>query len=133
MAHVDLQHALKCLRDPGIQVFRDGTLQKLYLLIIPRGYLKSLEEAADEWIYHRMQRLHRSEYECLKFLRMLDGYAKAQGFDARRGTPEQLLEEMRRTPEGERAFSPIDNHLRSHPPAFERLRCLKELGGTLRK
>ncbi len=80
IAHVELQHALGCLRNPSVRTFSDGTLQKLYLLIIPHGYFDEQEYAADEWVYHRMKRLKRSEHDCLKFLRMLDKYADAQRF-----------------------------------------------------
>jgi Zn-dependent protease with chaperone function len=133
MAHVELQHALACLRDPDIKPLTASIPWKLYFLIIPIGYPDKLEQAADEWIYHRMKRLHRSDYECLKFLRMLDRYAKNHGFDSRRGKPQELLEEMRHAPEGARAVSPIDNHLRAHPPAYERLRHLNELSAAAGK
>ena len=112
MAHVELQHALGCLRNPSVRTFSDGTLQKLYLLIIPRGYFDEQEYAADEWVYHRMKRLKRSEHECLKFLRMLDKYANAHGFVNGRGQPEELLKEKAGEPEGSRRISLIDNHLR---------------------
>lgn len=131
MAHVELHHALACLRSPSVRKFSDGILPKLYTLIIPHGYFDNFETAADDWAYHEMSRRGRTNYECLKFLKMLDRYARANNFDARRGKPEELFEQLRRSPAGERAFSPIDNHLRAHPPAFERLRHLQEL--ALRK
>jgi Peptidase family M48 len=105
IAHVELQHTLTCLNDPQVRKFSDGTLQKLYFLIIPYGYPDKLEYAADAWAYHKLKQLRRSEHECLKFLRILDNYAKAHNFD---------------------------NHLRSHPAAYDRLNRLKELRSPAR-
>ncbi len=51
MAHVDLQHALRCLLDRGVMKMPGGTLQKLYLLIIPFAYPDPLEFEADSWVY----------------------------------------------------------------------------------
>ena len=127
IAHIELCHALACLRDPGVQSFSDGILQKLYLLIIPHGYLAKHEYAADAWVYQRMKELDRSEHDCLKFLRMLDGYARAHGFEDGRGKPEDLLKEQRGDKEGIRGISPVDNHLRAHPAAYERLKHLKAI------
>ena len=39
IAHVDLQHAIRCLQDPDVRKMPEGTLKKLYCLIIPFGYL----------------------------------------------------------------------------------------------
>ena len=133
IAHVDLQHALLCLRDRGVRSFSDGTLQKLYFLIIPYGYPDKLEYDADAWVYQRMKRLQRSEHDCLNFLRILDTYAKTHDFANGRGKPEELLKEKEREPEGVRGISPIDNHLRSHPAAYDRLSRLKELSTARRK
>ena len=41
IAHVDLEHAIKCLRDPGVMKMPEGTLQKLFMLILPFGYLRN--------------------------------------------------------------------------------------------
>lgn len=133
IAHVEFQHALTCLRDPGVRRFGDGTLQKLYFLILQYGYPDDLEFAADEWIYRRMRRLQRSEHDCLKYLRILDGYARTHGFSNGRGKPEELLKPQRDDGEDGLAISPIDNHLRSHPAASDRLRRLKKLGEALRQ
>jgi hypothetical protein len=128
IAHVELQHAVKCLRDPGVRSFSDGTLQKLYFLILQYGYPDDLEYAADAWVYRRMKSLRRSEHDCLGFLRKLDAYAKTHGFPNGRGKLEDLLKEQPRDREGGPTISPIDNHLRSHPAAYDRLNRLKELG-----
>ena len=40
IAHVDLEHAIKCLRDPGCMKMTEGTLSKLFMLILPFGYLR---------------------------------------------------------------------------------------------
>jgi Zn-dependent protease with chaperone function len=132
IAHVELHHALACLNAPDVRKFSDGTVQKLYFLIIPYGYPKEFEYAADAWIYRRMKQLLRSEHDCLKFLRILDTYAKAHDFENGRGKPEELLKEQRAEAKGDRTFSPIDNHLRSHPAAYDRLGRLKELRAASR-
>lgn len=131
IAHVELQHALACLKAPDVRRFRDGILQKLYFLIIPHGYPDKLEYEADAWVYRRMKRLRRSEYECLKFLRILDNYSRRHGFHNGRGKPQELLTKELGDPDDVAAFSLIDNHLRSHPAAYERLNRLKGLGGQV--
>ena len=40
-----------------------------------------------------MKGLDRSEHDCLQFLRILDRYAKENGFANGRGKPEDLLKE----------------------------------------
>ena len=127
IAHIDLGHALTCLKDPGVRAFSDGTLQKLYFLIIPHAYPDNLEFAADTWAYQRMKGLGRSDHDCFAFLRKLDSYAKANGFADRRGKPEDLLKSRAGKPDAFPVFSPIDNHLRAHPPALDRLDHLKQL------
>jgi len=127
VAHIELQHALQCLRDPGVRRFKDGTLQKLYFLIIPHAYPKELEFAADAWVYQRMKRLGRSDHDCLAFLRKLAGYAQANGFADGQGKLEDLFKEGRGNPDGVSAISPIENHLRAHSAAWERLDHLKQL------
>ncbi len=129
IAHVELRHALACLRDRDVRSFSEGTLQKLYFLIIPYGYPDDLEYAADAWIYQRMKHLDRSEHDCLKFLRTLDQYARAKGFENGRGKPQDLMKEERGELEGIRGISPIDDHVRSHPAAYDRLSHLKALRG----
>ena len=85
IAHVDLEHAIKCLRDPGVMKMTEGTLQKLFMLILPFGYLAKRytvdqEFEADEWVANRMQRLGRTRREILVFLQKLEGYSKNHGF-----------------------------------------------------
>jgi hypothetical protein len=133
IAHVELQHALKCLKDPGVRKFQDGTLPKLYFLILRYGYPDDFEYAADEWVYRRMKGLRRSEHDCLSFLRKLDQYAKSHGFPNGRGKLEDLLQDQPRKGQDGPTVSPIDNHLHSHPAAYDRLARLKELGAAARK
>ena len=84
IAHVDEEHAVKCLRDPGVMNMKEGTLQKLFMLILPYGYLRNdtpgkevdQEFQADEWVANRMQQLGRTRREILVFLNKLDGYAR---------------------------------------------------------
>jgi len=126
MAHVDLQHAIRCLQDPGVKQMTEGTLQKLYFLIIPFGYLVSdkvdQEFDADEWVLNRMQRFGRSRRETLVFLQKLDGYAKKHGFDNGRAKPQPG-----------RDTSPLENHYRSQTAARKRLKHLKELMDQIAK
>jgi hypothetical protein len=118
IAHVDLQHALKCLRDPDVMKMTEGTLQKLYVMIIPFAYPDPLEFEADSWVYARMRQLGRTDRESLMFLRKLEGHAKAHDFENGRGRP-QLG----------RDASPLENHFRAHTAAWKRLKQLKELTG----
>jgi hypothetical protein len=118
IAHVDLQHALRCLRDPGVMRMSEGPLQKLYMMIIPFAYLDSQEFEADMWVYRRMRQLGRTERESLAFLRKLDGHAKTYGFDNGRGKP-QIGPDS----------SPVENHFRAHTAAWRRLDHLKAVKG----
>jgi hypothetical protein len=119
IAHVDLQHAIHCLRDPDVKKMTQGTLQKLYWLIIPFGYLASdkvdQEYEADEWVASRMQRFGKTRREILIFLQKLDGYAKTRGF-----------EDGRIQPQRGRDVSPLENHYRAQTAARKRLKHLKE-------
>jgi hypothetical protein len=130
IAHVEFQHALKCLRAPDVRSLNDGTLQKLYFLVLQYGYPDPLEFEADTWAYRRMKALQRSEHDCLAFLRKLGNYARTHGFPNGRGKLEDLLKEQPGDREGGPAISPIDNHLRSHPAASDRLQRLRELGAA---
>ncbi len=118
MAHVDLEHAVKCLRDPGVMKMREGTLQKLFMLILPFGYLESAsvdqEFEADQWAATRMQRIDRTRREILLFLQKLEGYSKAHGFY-----------EGRIKPQPGRDLSPLENHYRAQTAARKRLKNLK--------
>lgn len=116
MAHVDLDHALTCLKDPGVKKLGLGTLAQFFLLIFPLGYPEPQDFAADRWAYEQMARLQRSRRERLSFLRRFDGYARDNGFENVRGTP-------RPGPD----TSPVDNHLRAHPLVRKRLKQLEAL------
>jgi len=119
IAHVDLQHAINCLQDPDVMKMTQGTLQKLFWLIIPFGYLTSdtvdQEFAADEWVSNKMQRFGRSRREILIFLQKLDGYAKKNGFENGRSKPKPGS-----------GVSPLENHYRAQTAARKRLKHLKE-------
>jgi hypothetical protein len=120
IAHVDLEHAIQCLRDPGVQRMTQGTVQKLYWLIIPFGYLATdtvdQEFDADRWVWTRMQGFGRTRREVLVFLQKLDGYAKSHGFGDGRGKPQPG-----------RDISPLENHYRAQTAARKRLKHLKGL------
>lgn len=96
----------------------EGTLQKLYMMIIPFGYLDDQEFEADAWVYRRMRQLGRTDREVLAFLRKLEGNAKDNGFYNGRAKPKPS-----------RDSSPIDNHIRAHTAAWKRLKQLKEIIG----
>lgn len=119
IAHVDLQHALQSLRDPGVVKVPMGTLQKLYMIIIPFAYLDDAEFQADRWAYSRMRRAGRTERECLAFLRKLEGYAKRNGFEDGRIQPKPAVES-----------SLLDNHYRAHTATWDRVKHLKAFIAT---
>ncbi len=114
IAHVDLQHAIKCLQDPGVRKMTDGTLRKLYWMVIPLGYLVSdkvnHDFLADEWVFTRMRTLDRTNRETLAFLKKLDGYAVKHGFREGRA-------KVRLGPES----SLLDIHYRRQTAAHKRL------------
>jgi hypothetical protein len=119
IAHVDDEHALKCLRDPDVMKMTEGTLQKLFMLILPFGYLASdtvdQEFQADEWVAQRMQRIGRTRRETLVFLQKLEGYSKTHQFS-----------EGRVQPQPGRGLSPLENHYRAQTAPRKRLKHLKE-------
>jgi hypothetical protein len=120
MAHVDRQHAIQCLCDPDVRKIPLGTLQKLYWLIFPAGYLSSdkvdQEFEADEWVANRMQRLQRTRREILIFLNKFEGYAKAHSFV-----------EGRAEPRPDHDVSMLDNHYRAQTGARKRFKHLKAI------
>jgi len=119
IAHVDLQHAIRCLQDPGVRKMTDGTLRKLYWLVIPFGYLVSdkvnQDFQADEWVFNRMRSLGRTNRETLAFLKKLDGYAAKHGFKNGQA-------KVRLGPDS----SLLDIHYRRQTAAWRRLDHLKE-------
>jgi hypothetical protein len=110
IAHVDLLHAIGCLRSSDVKKLEAGTLQKMYMLILPFGYTDRQDFEADRWVFERMLRLDRSRLELLAFLRKFENYAKANGFENQRGRPDP--------------GNPIDNHLRAHVIPRGRLKQL---------
>jgi predicted Zn-dependent protease len=114
IAHVDLRHAIQCLQDPDLQKMDKGTLQQIYGLILPVGYMEKQEYAADRWAYQQLIRLDHTNYEALKFLRKFKGYAEVHEFNNGRA-PYQP---------GPRS-SPVENHYRSHPAVWRRLNELE--------
>ncbi len=115
--HVDRQHALKCLQDPGVRNLPYGTLTLFYLLIFPRGYYPDqMDFEADAWALRQLQKLGCTRRECLMFIRRWEGYAEDNDFLMGRAQPES----------GEVA-SLFDNHYRAHPSALTRLKKLESL------
>jgi hypothetical protein len=119
IAHVDLEHALKCLRDKDVMKLPQGTLFKLYALILPFGYKQSdpvdQEYEADEWVANHMLAGGRSRREVLVFPQKLAGYAKNNGF-----------QEGRAKPRPGQDLSPVENHYRAQTSIRKRLKHLKE-------
>jgi hypothetical protein len=120
IAHVDHEHAIQCLRDQGVKNMTEGTLQKIFMLILPYGYLRTdtvnQEFEADEWVANKMQRLGRTRREILVFLNKLEGYAKINGFAGGEMKPERGHD-----------LSPLENHYRAQTAARTRLKHLKEV------
>jgi Peptidase family M48 len=122
IAHVELEHAVECLRNKSLMDLKLGTLQALYLVIIPFGYLidekanVDQELEADRWVFECMRRLRRTPRETLMFLQKLEGYSKKHGFPDGRAKPETA-----------KGSSPLDNHYKSQTAAWKRLKRLKEL------
>jgi predicted Zn-dependent protease len=114
IAHVDQRHAIQCLLDPDLQSMDKGTLQQIYGLILPVGYIDKQEYAADLWAYQQLIRLDHTRYEALKFLRKLKGYAEAHEFNDGRA-PYQPGSNT----------SPVENHYRGHPAVWRRLNQLE--------
>jgi len=110
IAHVDLRHMIQCLQDPGVQDIQMGTLEKVYFVILPFGYLDKQEFAADQWAYRQLVALDRTRYESLKFLRKLKGYAEVHDFNDGRA-------KYKPRPDS----SPVENHLRAHTATWLRL------------
>jgi hypothetical protein len=114
IAHIDLRHAIQCLQDPDLQQMNMGTLQVVYSLILPLGYMDKQEYAADRWAYQQLRRLDCTRYEALKFLRKLKGYAAEHGFSDGRAPYIPG-----------RDSSPVENHLRAHTAVWRRLNELE--------
>ena len=80
MAHVDLQHAIRCLQDPDFKEMSGGTIRKLYWLILPFGYLGRIRitkrtSGHSPGCAASAARSARA----LAFLNKLDGYATNTG------------------------------------------------------
>jgi Peptidase family M48 len=119
IAHVDLEHAVECLKMKGMKELPRGTMRKLYLLILPFGYMANdkinQEFAADEWVINKMTQNRRTRRETLALLQKLEGYSRDHGFYTGRKAP----------PPGNK-LSPADNHYRAQVSARERLKHAKE-------
>jgi len=110
IAHVDQRHIIRYLLDPGVQSVNMSTLQKVYFLILPLGYLDKDEFAADQWAYRQLIALDHTPYEALKFLRKLKNYAAAHE-----------LSEGRVNYKLRPGSSPVQSHLWANTAAWRRL------------
>ena len=54
VAHVELQHAIKCLNDPDLSKSGLGTLPQFSLFLFPLGYPDAMDFEADRWAYDRL-------------------------------------------------------------------------------
>ncbi|WP_435007688.1 M48 family metalloprotease [Tundrisphaera lichenicola] len=122
MAHVDLKHAVNCLRDPEVKKLDSGTVPLFYSLLIPWGYKPEQDLDADRWAWMAMTRDGHSRREILAYLRKLEDFAKKNGF-----------ENVRKRPFEDKDIAPIDNHLRAHPIPRERLKALEKLMNPVTK
>ncbi len=116
IAHVDLAHALNCLRDPEVKKSGIGTVPLFHALAIPWGYKHEQDFEADRWAARRMRQAGRSRHETMAFLRKLEDFARKNGF-----------ENVPRKPTDDPGSVPLDNHLRAHPIPRARLKGLKAL------
>jgi hypothetical protein len=111
IAHVDLGHAVTCMRDPEIkEKFKFGTSLFFYAALLPGGYLPTQEQEADRWVVTRMMKDGKTRYQILAFLRRLEDYAKSNGF-----------ENKKKAPTDEPRVPLLDNHIRTHPIPRKRL------------
>jgi hypothetical protein len=108
MAHVELHHALQCLRDPKFEEI--PTSKALYLIIIPLGFPKEMEYEADRWALDRMAELGHDQRESLAFLRKLVWHANVHHYPG-----------GERRPDLESGDPLIENHLAAHVSAQFRL------------
>ena len=118
MAHLELGHALQCLRDPKLEKLASqgyGTLGVLYQIVIPYAYPEAMDDEADRWALARLGKLGRDRRKSLAFLRKLESYAEEESFSGGRVKPE---------PDPDRSV--IDNHLRAHVSARSRLENAKK-------
>jgi hypothetical protein len=117
IAHVDEQHALKCLHFKKLWDLRDkmGTAEMLYRFVIPNAYYDAYEFDADRAAVTSLGMLGYGRYEKLSYLRKLQLYADANGFA--RG--HQL-------PRPDADHSLLDNHIRAHVSAKDRFDAVKE-------
>ena len=117
IAHVDLAHAVICLRSDDVKKLDVGTVFLFNAVMIPAGYFpEQFDYDADRWAVERMLRAGRSRYEVLAFLRKLEDYAKASKFEYKR-----------KKPNDEPRVRPLDNHIRAHPIPSDRLEAVRAL------
>jgi len=134
IAHVESQHALKCLADPGFKESGIGTLRAYYFFVAAMGYQEAQEYEADAWALQAMKKLEHSRYEALSFLRKFKTYAEENGFEDGKKPPapprvEKGKGEREKTGPAAAQSSAdlIDNHFRAHPATWERLKKLEAL------
>ena len=122
IAHVDLAHAVQCLRDPDVKKVSVGTVMLFFGVVLPGGYKPAMELEADRWAWNRMMKLGRSRFQALAFLRKLEDYSKQNGFENEPLKPNE-----------EPKVPWPDNHIRTHPIPRVRFQLLKEMSGPAPK
>ena len=122
IGHVDLKHVLRGFSYtlPVAQWTHEVVAQLAQIAYqkIALGYSQELEFEADEYAFRRMLKIGRTREEALAFTAHFARYASEKGWDQgnRRSssTPTAIMQE-------------IQNHLRTHPPADQRLKRLEGL------
>jgi hypothetical protein len=116
LAHVDMRHAQILVADPAALSVEKGTLRQFFSLVFPLSYPDSREFEADAWASRQMMRLGRSRRKTLAFLRKWETYAKENEFGNGRVRPRLDAD-----------AAPLENHLKAHPAAYQRLKRLDDL------
>jgi Peptidase family M48 len=117
IAHVDLAHAILCLRSAEWKRAKMvGTLDKLYNVVIPGGYTEAQDLEADQWALARMGKLGYDRRQSLSFLNKLQ----------RRAENDRSFTGGRPSPRPDKDASILDNHIRVHPSIKVRLERAKK-------
>ncbi len=95
-----------------------GPLAQFAYHLIALGYNEEFEFAADEYAFRDLLKIGRSREEALEFPRDFAKYVAATGLEKGRQKPATAPEAV---------VQEIENHVRSHPPAVERLRRLENM------
>jgi predicted Zn-dependent protease len=125
IAHVDLGHCRRGLtytvRAGELTGGRGADLVQQAYHLIALGYSEDQEFAADEWAFRHMLKIGRTNDEAL---------AMPRHFASRFGITAERQQSADKNRPDTVIADEIETHLRSHPPATERVRRLEELAAT---